>query len=179
MLIDHLFTGKIRVQLLTRLLLNPAAKVYLRGLEKDLGVSSNTVRLELNKLTEMHLIEVDETGDHGTRKQYRVNKGHPLFDSLRGIIMKYVGIDQILEQVVQKLGQVDHVYLTGELAAGHTSGFIDLVIVGDVDKAYLYRLVEKAESLVKQKIRVALFAPDEFSPEKLAGLEHVVDLLAY
>ncbi|MEN9385918.1 MAG: hypothetical protein RLZZ185_659, partial [Bacteroidota bacterium] len=40
--------------LLTKLLLNPASRVYLRGLERDLGVSSNTVRLELNKLQEMH-----------------------------------------------------------------------------------------------------------------------------
>lgn len=164
--------------MLTRLLLNPTRRVYLRGLEKELGVSSNTVRLELNKLTEMHLIQVDETGDHGTRKQYQVNIGHPLFDSLRGIIMKYVGIDQILEEVVHKLGKVEHVYLTGELAAGQTSGFIDLVIVGDIDKAYLYKLVEKAEGLVKQKIRVALFSPAEFSIDKLNGLEHVVDLLA-
>ena len=57
MILDKIFTGKIRVQLLTKLLLNPASIVYLRGLERDLGVSSNTVRLELNKLTDMQLIQ--------------------------------------------------------------------------------------------------------------------------
>ena len=49
------------MQLLTKLLLNPASTVYLRGLERDLGVSSNTVRLELNKLSDMQLIQ--EQGD--------------------------------------------------------------------------------------------------------------------
>jgi len=58
LVLDQLFSGKIRVALLTKLLLNPVSKVYLRGLERDLGVSSNTVRLELNKLQEMHLIRV-------------------------------------------------------------------------------------------------------------------------
>ena len=57
MILDKIFTGKIRVQLLTKLLLNPASTVYLRGLERDLGVSSNTVRLELNKLSDMQLIQ--------------------------------------------------------------------------------------------------------------------------
>lgn len=163
--------------MLTRLLLNPSARVYLRGLEKDLGVSSNTVRLELNKLSEMHLIEVDKSGSHGTRKQYRVNTSHPLFDSLRGIILKYVGVDQIIEQIINKLGRIDHVFLTGELAAGQTSAFIDLVIVGDVDKLYLHKLAEKAEGMLQQKIRVALFSATEFTMDKLKGFTHVVDLL--
>lgn len=179
MLIEQLFKGKIRVKLLTRLLLNPNVKVYLRGLEKDLGVSSNTVRLELNKLSEMHLIQVDQTNSSGSRKQYRINTSHPLFNSLRNIIMNYVGIEQIIEQIVQKLGSLDHVYITGELAAGKTSGFIDLVIVGDVDREYLYRLVEKAEKMIQQKIRVALFLPNEFSVDKLSGLTHFVDILEY
>lgn len=52
-LLDQLFTGKIRLKLLARLLLNPSSQVYLRQLQKDLNVSSNTVRLELNKLSEM------------------------------------------------------------------------------------------------------------------------------
>lgn len=177
LVLDNLFTGKIRVKLLTKLLLNPAGKVYLRGLERDLGVSSNTVRLELNKLSEMHLIEVQEGDLTAKKKQYKVNTSHPLFQSLRGIILKYVGIDQILEQVIHKLGNVDKVYLTGDLARGKNSTFVDLVLVGDIDKAYLHRLVEKVEPLIEKKIRVGLFAPNEFKKEHLKDLGVVIDLL--
>ena len=66
MILDKIFTGKIRVKLLTKLLLNPPSNVYLRGLERDLGVSSNTVRLELNKLSDMQLIQ--EQADHENTK---------------------------------------------------------------------------------------------------------------
>jgi predicted AAA+ superfamily ATPase len=175
--LDNLFSGKIRVKLLTKLLLNPAGKVYLRGLERDLGVSSNTVRLELNKLSEMHLIEVQAADPDSKKKQYKVNTAHPLFQSLRGIILQYVGIDQILEQVIHKLGNVDQVYLTGDLAKGKNSTFVDLVLVGDIDKAYLYRLIEKVEPLIEKKIRVGLFAPNEFNKEHLKDLGVVIDLL--
>ncbi len=176
-MLDSLFTGKIRVKLLTKLLLNPASKVYLRGLERDLGVSSNTVRLELNKLSEMHLIEVLEEDPGSKKKQYKVNTGHPLFNSLRGIILKYVGIDQILEQIIHKLGNVDRVYLTGDLAKGKNAGFVDMVLVGDIDKTYLYKLIEKVEPLIEKKIRVGLFTPQEFNKDLLKDMGAVIDLM--
>jgi len=167
MILDKIFTGKIRVQLLTKLLLNPASTVYLRGLERDLGVSSNTVRLELNKLSDMQLIQ-DHTETINTKtKHYTVNTKHPMFKSLRGVILQHVGLDQIIENVLDKLGNVDEVYLTGDLALGKNSPFVDLVLVGDIDKPYLYNLIEKAETLIDKKIRVGLYLPQEFTEDKL------------
>jgi len=177
LLLDHLFTGKIRIRLLTKLLLNPGAKVYLRGLERELSVSSNTVRLELNKLSEMHLIEMEEEDAKAKVKRYAVNIRHPLFASLRNIILQHVGLDQILEQVIAKLGDLDKVYLTGDLAQGKNSSFVDLVIVGDIDKPYLYKLIDKVEPLIGKKIRVGLFTPGQFSEEHLKDLGVVINLI--
>ena len=170
MIIDKIFTGKIRVQLLTKLLLNPASTVYLRGLERDLGVSSNTVRMELNKLQDMHLIEEQQDSENTKVKNYVVNQRHPMFKTLRGIILQFVGLDQIVDQIIKKLGNLDQVYLTGDLAEGRNSPFVDLVIVGEVDKPYLYQLIEKAEPLVQKKIRVGVYKSKEF---KLNLLESV------
>jgi predicted AAA+ superfamily ATPase len=75
--------------LLTKLLLNPSNTVYLRGLEKEFGVSSNTVRVELNKLSEIKLIEVVANLE-GNQKQYRANTSHPLFENLLGFILKHL-----------------------------------------------------------------------------------------
>jgi hypothetical protein len=43
-----------------------------------------------------------------------------MFKPLRGIIMQYVGLDQIIENVLDKLGNVDEVYLTGDLTLEKT-----------------------------------------------------------
>ena len=163
--------------MLTKLLLNPASKVYLRGLERDLGVSSNTVRLELNKLQEMHLIEAQEDSDNTKVKNYVVNQGHPMFKTLRGIIMQFVGLDQIVDQIIKKLGNLDQVYLTGDLAEGKNSPFVDLVIVGNVDKVYMHQLIEKVEPLISKKIRVGLFKPSDFSEDLMEGIEHKLALI--
>ena len=177
MVLDNIFSGKIRIALLTKLLLNPASKVYLRGLERDLGVSSNTVRLELNKLQEMHLIEAQEYSDNTKVKNYVVNQGHPMFKTLRGIIMQFVGLDQIVDQIIKKLGNLDQVYLTGDLAEGKNSPFVDLVIVGNVDKVYMHQLIEKVEPLISKKIRVGLYKPVDFSEDLMVGIEHKLALI--
>ncbi len=156
--------------MLTKLLLNPASKVYLRGLERDLGVSSNTVRLELNKLQEIHLIESKDDSDNTKVKNYVVNQRHPMFKTLRGIIMQFVGLDQIVDQIIKKLGNLDQVYLTGDLAKGKNSPFVDLVLVGEVDKPYLYQLIEKAEPLIQKKIRVGVYKSGEFNDNILENI---------
>jgi hypothetical protein len=146
-------------------------------LERDLGVSSNTVRLELNKLQEMHLIKAQEDSDNTKVKNYVVNQGHPMFKTLRGIIMQFVGLDQIVDQIIKKLGNLDQVYLTGDLAEGKNSPFVDLVIVGNVDKVYMHQLIEKVEPLISKKIRVGLFKPSDFSEDLMLGIEHKLALI--
>jgi len=171
-LFDQLFTGKIRLRLLSRLLLNPGSQVYLRQLQKDLNVSSNTVRLELNKLLEMKLITVAE-GEEGKIKKYVANSYHPLYDNLRSIIFKFIGVDQLLEEVFYKLGDVSEVYLTGDMADGKETPFIDLVVVGDIDRSYFDSLTSKAERLLNKKIRTAVYTPVEFGLELLKDLPNV------
>ena len=140
---------------MTRLFLNPLNTVYLRGLEKEFGVSSNTVRNELNKLHAVKLIETLEHED-GNQKQYRANPNHPLFANLRGFVMHQFGLDALIEKVFDRLGEVEAVYLTHDWAEGKTGPFLDLVVVGKVDQVYMHELIQKAEPLLDRKIRIAV-----------------------
>ena len=154
--IESYFKGKISAKLITRLFLNPVNTVYLRGLEKEFGVSSNTVRLELNKLSAVQLIEVVDNPE-SNQKQYRANSAHPLFDSLRGFVLKQFGLDSLIERVFDRLGDLEAVYLTHDWAEGKMSPFMDFVVVGQIDQNYMYELILKAEPILQRKIRVAVF----------------------
>ncbi len=54
---------------------------------------------------------------------------------------------------------------------------MDLVIVGDVDKCYLYQLIEKAETLINKKIRVAVYQPLEFTEKMLKDVDVFMKLM--
>ncbi len=145
-MIETLLQGKIRVKQLTKLFLNSNNLVYLRGLETEFGVSSNTVRLELNKLSAVKLIEtVNHTENN--QKQYWANSQHPLFENLCGFILKEFGLDTLVEKVFERLGAVESVYITQDWAEGKIGPLLDLVVVGNVNQKYMFTLIKKAEPL--------------------------------
>jgi predicted nucleotidyltransferase len=90
--------------------------------------------------------------------------------------MQFVGLDQIVDQIIKKLGNLDQVYLTGDLAEGKNSPFVDLVIVGNVDKVYMYKLIEKVEPLIQKKVRVASFSKEEFNNNMLKDIGATLSL---
>lgn len=153
-------------------MLNPNSEVYLRQLEKDLKVSSNTVRLELNKLAVIKLIE-EVKSEKVKIKKFRANLYHPLYEKLRSLIFNYLGIDHLLDDIFLKLGNLKEVYLTGDFAEGKDSLFIDLVLVGEIDKVYYNKLVTEAEILLSKKIRTAFYMPNEFNTKLLNNVATV------
>jgi hypothetical protein len=160
-MLDSIVTSKTRIKMLLRFFLDPDRSSYLRELSKDLGESSNAVRVELNHLSEAHLIEcVSE----GRTKCYRANREHPLFADLRNIVRKTLGIDKLLEHIVARLGDVKVGLVTGDYARGIDSGIIDLVLVGNIDRSYLDELIGKAERYLKnRKIRCLCLTEEEFA----------------
>jgi hypothetical protein len=89
----------------------------------------------------------------GNKKFFKANQKHPLYQEIHNILLKQIGIDKIIESVINRLGDVRKVYLTGRFANGIDSQIIDLMIIGDVDVNYLVNLIEKVEVLIKRKVR--------------------------
>jgi hypothetical protein len=140
----------------------------LRGLADEFGDSTNAIRVELNRLTNAGLLKSE---DDGRTKQYIANKDHPLFPDIHSIIMKLTGIDQVIDIVLSKLGNVELAFVTGDYAKGVDSGIIDIVVVGEIDRQYFQKLIEKAEELIKRKIRSLILNNVEF--EKLKSMLQV------
>ena len=157
-MLDALIQSKTRLKLLLRFFLNPESEAYLRGLAQEFGESTNAVRVELNRFEETGLIVPHKEGN---KKVFQVNNAHPMYSDLQRIAFKHFGIDQIVEKVVNKLGNVEAVYLTGDLARGLDARIIDISLIGDIDTVYLAQLVEKAEALIKRKIRTLVYGADE------------------
>jgi hypothetical protein len=158
-MLESLVTSKTRARLLLKFFLNPNTSAYLRGLADEFGESTNGVRVELNRLSEAGLLECS---DEGRTKVYRANTSHPLFPELQRIAAKTLGIDQVVEHVVSRLGNVDLALVTGDYAKGIDSGLIDLVLVGKIDRTYFESLAEKIEGITKRKIRPLFLTREEF-----------------
>src|SRR5690606_41857056 len=82
---------------------------------------------------------------------------HPLFGSLQDIVHKYLGLDRIVETVLERMGEVEQVVLTGDYAEGRDSGTIEVTVVGQrLNAAYLEQLAPKVEGIIHRKVAFTL-----------------------
>jgi hypothetical protein len=133
-----------------RFFLNPDSHSYLRGLEAEFGESTNSIRIELNRFEKAGMLESFSAGN---KKVYKANTKHPLYSEIRMILQKHVGIDQVVEKLIQKLGNVDKVYLTGNMANGIGDGPLELLLIGEnINRANLNKLIEKVEHLIHRSV---------------------------
>lgn len=158
-MLEALISSRTRIKLLLRFFLNPNTTAYLRGLADEFDESTNAIRVELNRFEDAGML-VSES--QGNKKIYKANDRHPLFGDVRNIMLKYIGIDRIIEVVINRMGKLDKLYLTGDYAKGRDTGIIDLVFVGDIDKEYLVTMVGKAEKLIDRKVRFITYTANEW-----------------
>jgi AraC-like DNA-binding protein len=109
-MLDSLITSKMRIQILMRLFLNPDTHAYLRELAEEFHASPGHVRTELQQLHGAGLLENQKDG---RQVQYRANRSHPLFPELQSMVRKALGMDRILDSIVDRLGNLEAAYLTG------------------------------------------------------------------
>ena len=91
----------------------------------------------------------------GRRKLYSVNNTHPLTSDLTSIVRKVSGIDALVERVTANLPSLEQVWVCGDLAKGLPSKYIEATLVGlDLDRSYIKKLTDKAQSLTGKTITV-------------------------
>lgn len=157
-MLESIVTSKARAKLLLKFFLNPDVKAYLRELSSEFGGSTNAVRVELNRLVDAKLLKSEKDGRN---IYYSADTSHPLYPELHSILRKMTGIDRI-HSMISDLGNISSAYISGDYARGIDSGIIDLVLVGKLDQDHVFKIINRAEVLIKRKIRTIMLSPGEF-----------------
>lgn len=158
-MIETLISSRTRIKLLLKFFLNSKTQAYLRSLESEFGESSNAIRVELNRLEKAGMLESHLDGN---KKMFQANIKHPLFKEVHNIVLKHIGLDRVVENVIERLGQVSKVFVVGDFAKGLDSQVIDLVFIGNIDQKYLIQLIDKVEELIKRRIRYLIYEEEKF-----------------
>ncbi|MBD8487183.1 winged helix-turn-helix transcriptional regulator [Echinicola sp. CAU 1574] len=164
-MLDILITSKTRVKLLVKFFTQDTNKGYLRGLAEEFNESTNSVRVELNRLSEAGILVSEHEGN---TKSYSANRRHPLFAEMKNLVAKYLGLDRLVEVVIKKLGNVQKAIVIGDYAKGVDSGEIEMILIAkDINQEYLDFLIKKAEEKIERKVKVEVF---EQEPDGVEGM---------
>ena len=101
--------------------------------------------------------------------EYKANIKHPLFEVLQKVVLKHLGLEDIVETVLERMGPVDQIILVGDYANGVDSGLIEVFIIGqNLNMNYIAQLEDKIENLIGRK--VSFYLASKF----LADRDHIV-----
>lgn len=84
------------------------------------------------------------------------------------MVSKFLGLEDLMEKIVKRMGNVEKAIIVGDYARGVDSGIVELVLIGqDLDRAYLDFIAGKAYEKLKRKVQVTLLEED---PGNIQGI---------
>lgn len=165
-MLGDLITSKTRLRLLIKFFVSQANRGYLNGLASEMGESTNAIRKELNHLHDAGYLQKVKQNN---KVQYKANTKHPLFDVLQKVVLKHLGLEDVVDTVLERMGNVTQIILVGDYAKGNDTGNIEIFLIGkELDMSYITQLETKIEDLIGRK--VSFYLASKF----LSDREHIV-----
>ena len=161
-MLNSLITSKTRLRMLIKFFISAANNGYLNGLANEFNESPNSIRKELNNLSGAGYLVKSKKNN---KIIYNANTSHPMFAVLQKIVRQHLGLENIVETVIERIGDVDEIALIGDYAKGIDNGNIEIVINGStVNKDYLDYIKPKIKKKIGREVDFILnMKPDSNS----------------
>lgn len=158
---EALFT-KTQRQVLGLLFGHPGTTFYINEIVRIADVGIGTVQRELEKLTAAGLLTVKKIGN---QKHYQANPGSPIFEELRGIVLKTFGVADELRRALGSLSaRIKAAFVYGSVAKGAdtASSDIDLMIISEeLSYPEVIGVLAEAEGRLGRAVNPTLYSPAE------------------
>lgn len=160
-LADALFS-KTQQRVLGVLFGRPDQSFFANEIVRLSGVGVGAVHRELAVLESAGLVTATRIGN---QKHFQANRAAPIFEELRGIVLKTVGLADVLRKALAPLAaRIGAAFVYGSVAKGTDTAKsdIDLMVVGEkVEYGDLFKLAPQAERTLGRKINPTVLTPGE------------------
>lgn len=166
-LVKTLFTSLFRAKILGMLALSPDDSFYVHEIARQIGGGEGNVHRELSRLADAEIVLRAERD--GNRVYYRINTAIPIYEELRSLLLKTVGLADVLKTALKPLVKdINLAFIYGSEAKGEATfaSDIDLMIVGSVDELKLHKQIKEAEKKLNREINYSLMSAQEFTKKK-------------
>jgi predicted nucleotidyltransferase len=175
---DALFT-KVQQRVLAVLFGNYGRSFYANELIALVGSGSGAVQRELAQLEAAELVTVKRVGN---QKHYQANESSPIFQELRGLVLKTSGLIDVLRAALAPLAaQIDLAFVFGSVAKGKDTAKsdIDLMVISEqVAYAELFAALESATIRLQRTVSPTLYSRMEIDKRIRDGNAFVKRVLA-
>ena len=103
----------LRKKLLSYFFTNPQAKLYLRDIAAKLNVDPANLSRELARLVSDGVFVSEKQGN---LKYFSLNTQYPLYQELKSIIFKTIGVQGAVENLLNKIPGIERAFIYGSFA---------------------------------------------------------------
>jgi predicted nucleotidyltransferase len=165
--------GRTRRVLLALLYGHADEAYYLRQIARTTGLGLGAVQRELQRLTAAGIIT---RSIRGRQVYFQANRECPIFPELKTLVIKTVGIGDVLRSALLPLGdKIRLAFIYGSLARGdeRPGSDVDLIVVGEASFEEVVAALGAAQDTLAREVNPTVYSLAEFRA-KLAARHHFV-----
>ncbi|MHB1326075.1 MAG: nucleotidyltransferase domain-containing protein [Thermoleophilia bacterium] len=160
-MLSTLITSKVRVEIITWFFSHPGERFYYRQLIDILNASKQSIQNELARLESAGLLSSQKEGNI---RFYWVNTDFLLYQEIKSMILKTVGVGDELRKAFVEIGEVRSAFIYGSVAKNleDARSDIDVMIVGNVTVDAVHKALMKTEEHLGREVNYSIFSPGEW-----------------
>ena len=97
-----------------------------------------------------------------------------MFDVLQKVVFKHLGLEEIVEKVLERMGSVKKILLIGDYAKGIDSGNVEVILIGDqLNTEYIGGLEKKVQGIIDRKVSFYLATKENQNQHRIVLYENI------
>lgn len=150
-----------RAELLRLLFAGAGARLHMREITRQSGLTLATVQAELKKMTASGLLLQERDGN---RLYYMADTAHPIFPELRSLVEKTTGLGEVLRESLESLTGIDLAFVFGSVAAqkDKAGSDVDVMVIGSASLRSLAPKLRRASELLHREINPHVMSAAEW-----------------
>ena len=164
-ILSEILSSKVRAEVFRLLFGLHDDALHMREIERKSGFAIGSIQTEMKKL---HRLDLVLKRRDGNRLYYRANQQHPIFSEIQALVIKTVGLLDVLKGVLASEKVIRVAFVFGSLAGGaeKAGSDIDLMVIGDLGLRSLTRLLHGVTEKLGREINPYILTPKEFNSRK-------------
>jgi predicted nucleotidyltransferase len=155
---------QVRQRVLAVLFGTPDRSFYANEVIALAQSGTGAVQRELAGLSEAGLLTVSKQGN---QKHYQANAAAPVFAELRGLVLKTMGVADVLRAALAPLAaQIEQAFIYGSVARQQDTAYsdVDLMVVStSLGYGELFGTLEAATQTLGRNINPTLYTPEDIA----------------
>jgi predicted nucleotidyltransferase len=154
--------GQTRGALLAVLYGHVGEPFYLRQLSRRTGIALGAVQREIRQLCDAGLIVKKNIGP---QTFYSANEHSPVFSEIKSLVVKTVGMRDVLEGALEPLrNKINVAFVYGSIARlkDTPESDIDLMVIGKVEFSSVVAKLSDAQKILNREINPTVYSVREF-----------------